>query len=50
MQRRATSKRRTEDPKAEEDKWEHETEAAVDTEREQPAGDKEEARGDLNLI
>ena len=29
---------------------EHETEAAVDTEMEQPAGDKEEARGDLNLI
>ena len=50
MQRRATSKKRTQDPETEESKQERETEAAVDTEMEQAAGDKEEARGDLNLI
>lgn len=40
MQRRATSKKRTQDPETAEGKQERETEAAVDTEVEQPAGDK----------
>ena len=50
MHTRGCSKKRTQDPETEEGKEEQETETIQDTEMEQPAGDKEEARGELNLI
>ena len=45
---RGVSKRMAKDQETEEDRREEETEVVTDTEMEQQAGDKEEARGGLN--
>ena len=49
MRRRDTSKKRTKETEAEEDRQEHEEETVKYVEMEQQAGDKEEARGGLDL-
>ena len=48
MHTRGVSKRIAKDQETEEDRWEEEAEIITDTEMEQQAGDKEEARGGVN--